>query len=334
MSKFQRFTSLESLAHVHRGQDFFDKKAVVYYGAKIKLHGTNGAVRVTPDGEVIAQSRSADITSAADNAGFARWVESTATDWAGIAQGDGDVVVYGEWAGKGIQKGDAVTMLDHKYFFVFGILLVASDTFMIAPQAIELVCPDLDDVVVLPWDTVFPAPLDYADAESCAAFADRLNDDIIEIGESDPFIFGMFGVDGPGEGWVVSPICNAFQEPTAGNTMAIDMHWYRTLAFKVKTAAHSVKKTKAAPTVIEVPENVTEFAAMFVTEARCEQGVYEIVGYADPKFTGDFLKWIGQDIKKESVLELADAGLEWKDVTKAVTNAAKTWWLERCKKIT
>lgn len=333
MSEFKRFTSLESFAHVYRGQDFFDEKATVHYGAKIKLHGTNGAVRISPDGDVTAQSRSADITTAADNAGFARWVEGTSAEWATMAQQAGDIIVYGEWAGKGIQKYDAVTLLDQKYFFVFGILNVPADTFIVAPVAIEEACPDLDDVVVLPWDTVFTAPLDYNDAENCQKFTDRLNDDIVEIGESDPFIYGMFGVSGPGEGWVVSPICNAFEVPTESNTTEIDMHWYRTLTFKVKTVAHSVKKTKSAPMVIEVPEGVAEFVEMFVTEARCNQGVYEVAGYADKKFTKDFLKWMGQDVKKESVLELEDAGLEWKDVTKAVSTAAKEWWFEQCQKI-
>lgn len=336
---FKKFTSLESFAHVYRSQDFFDKKAVAYYGAKIKLHGTNGGIRVEADGTVVAQSRNSDLTLNKDNAGFARWVFENQEAFAAMTQDDSDIVIYGEWAGRGIQSGDAVTKLDSRYFFVFGILHVESDKFMIAPELIEEVCPDLDELVVLPWDHVFMVPVDFNDAEGCEKFADQLNDEIVEIGESDPFIHAMFEVDGPGEGWVVSPICNAFQEPTAANTTHVDMHWYRTLAFKVKTAAHSVQKTKKVSKDIEVPEGVVEFVEMFVTEARCKQGLYEVAGHTEstgvaaPEFTGDFLKWIGQDVKKESAVELADAGLEWKDVTKAVMQAARTWWLNECQKL-
>jgi hypothetical protein len=41
---------------------------------------------------------------------------------------------------------------------------------------------------------------------------------------------------------------------------------------------------------------------------------------------GAFLKWFAMDVQKESVAELETAQLTWKDVSKAVNNAAKTWY--------
>lgn len=327
---FNKFTSIESFAHVFRGQEFYDNKAVVHYGAKIKLHGTNGAVRVDKYG-VHAQSRSRDITPDADNAGFAAWVMSNESLWLHTSHADAPTITFfGEWAGKGIQKGDAVTKLDQKYFFIFAVQI--GDSMITTPADIEELIPDLDDVIVLPWDTVFETVVDFNKPEECQAFADLLNEQVDHIGEQDPFIYGIFGVEGPGEGWVVSPICNPGEDPLEGG---LDVYWYNVLAFKVKTEAHMVQKTKkAASKDIEVPEGVFEFVQMFVTEARCVQAVTEGCGGAVlPEGTGNFLKWIGQDIKKESEVELADAGLEWKDVSKYVTKAARAWYLAKAQEI-
>ena len=171
---FQKFTSIESFAHVYRGQGFYDNKAVVNYAAKIKLHGTNAAVRVTSGGaapaEVIAQSRSRDITPDQDNAGFASWVKSTEESWlTTTAEGAPDIIFFGEWAGKGIQKTDAVTKLDQKYFFVFAVQV--EDKMITTPADIEELIPDLDNVLVLPWDMIFEQEVDFNDPDLCESFA-------------------------------------------------------------------------------------------------------------------------------------------------------------------
>lgn len=69
-----------------------------------KIDGTNAAVIVTEDGEVGAQSRNRLITPGkdTDNAGFAGWVEEHADS---LLQLLGVGYHYGEWWGKGIQRG-------------------------------------------------------------------------------------------------------------------------------------------------------------------------------------------------------------------------------------
>jgi len=326
---FTKFPSIESLAHVIRGQNRFEKPAEVRFGAKIELHGTNAAVRIEEDGTVHAQSRSRDITPTQDNSGFAAWLEPFKDDWANADLPVGTVTFFGEWAGKGIQKGDAVCGLNQKYFFIFAVQV--DDEMFTCPDLIGQMIPDLDDVLVLPWDMVWENPIHFGDDDELRLLGGELSQAVEKIGERDPFIYGIFDVDGPGKGLVVSPITDLDGDDA---TLGMDRDLYSTLTFKVKTEAHSVKKGPSAPTQVEVPESVHAFVEMFVTEARCQQAVSEgCDGVAEPRRTGDFLKWIGQDIKKESAVELEESGLEWKDVSKHVTTTARKWWLSKCEEI-
>ena len=72
---FIKWTSIELLHNVKRDLDTAGKAFQITYRAKIKLHGTNAGIRVTSEGEVVAQKRTQIITSKNDNAGFAGWVE-------------------------------------------------------------------------------------------------------------------------------------------------------------------------------------------------------------------------------------------------------------------
>jgi hypothetical protein len=126
-------------------------------------------------------------------------------------------------------------------------------------------------------------------------------------------------------------MCNPGADPTKVGT--VDAYWYNRMIFKVKAERHAVKQGQSGKKDIVVPEGVPEFVETFVTPARCEQGLSEVGGVALPEKTGDFMKWLGQDVKKESAVELSDMGLEWKDVSKHVGLAARTWWLKKCEEI-
>ena len=64
-----------------------------------------------------------------------------------------------------------------------------------------------------------------------------------------------------------------------------------------------------------------------MTPARLDQAVTAACdGKYDMKLSGSFLKWINTDIKKESVAELEASKMDWKQVAKAVSSAAITWY--------
>lgn len=66
-----------------------------------KIDGTNACVVVGEDGQVAAQSRTRFITPDADNFGFAKWVEDHSKELRELGPG----YHYGEWWGRGIQRG-------------------------------------------------------------------------------------------------------------------------------------------------------------------------------------------------------------------------------------
>ena len=78
-----------------------------------KIDGTNAAIGITEDGDVYAQSRTRIISPLHDNFGFAAWVEEHKDE---LRDTLGVGLHFGEWWGKGIQRGYG---LDHRRFSLF-----------------------------------------------------------------------------------------------------------------------------------------------------------------------------------------------------------------------
>lgn len=291
----------------------------VYYRAKIKLHGTNAAIRREGD-KLVAQSRTRVIDSSCDNAGFASFVEFL--DPAIFPEG---FTFYGEWAGKGIQKNDAITKIADKKFFIFAVACPSTDyevaEFRTSPHEIEALMGEHDhkQIVILP--NYHGIRLSVND-DILEKTANEISDNVEEIGQSDPYVKSVFGIDGPGEGLVYVPVM--YQDRNGVVERIVRRNVYSKYAFKAKCESHRVKKTKAAATrKVEVPENVKAFVDVFVTDQRVNQAVTESCeGVYSLSNIPKFLAWIGPDVKKESEVELQKMGLEWKDVSKHVTHVA------------
>jgi len=235
--EFREYNKLNTFPHVYGAQD--DTWQGVTFGAKVKIQGVHAAVRVSTDGFAVAQDGEQDMTLANDPHGFAAWVAATHDTWPFMPSDTttGDVVYYGSWAGDNINvNGSAASKLNDKFFFVFAVYMEESDTMIVDPELIERTIPDLDQIVVLPWDRVWNSQIDFSHAEDCGNFATMLNEAVVGVLEQDPIIFGVFGVDGTGGGWVVSPVCNPGMDPTTMKT--VDRYWYDRLTFKVEGASN------------------------------------------------------------------------------------------------
>ena len=156
------WTEIESFYNVHKTVAHYPHllrgRSSVTYRAKVKLHGTNAGVAISPSGEVTALSRTAVITTTADNAGFAKWVEARKEQFASFSSDKATVVIFGEWCGPGIQKGVAVNQLTERTFAVFAMRLLELspelaplEDFIAEPLALEGIARVVPGVDVLPW---------------------------------------------------------------------------------------------------------------------------------------------------------------------------------------
>ena len=311
---------------------------IVQYRAKIKLDGTNAAVRFRESRVEGYQSRTQDVTPEEDNAGFARW--ASGVSWPPLSiVGGGVGVLHGEWAGPGIQKGTACQSIPGKKFFIFAIEYSGDeigddgnwkDRYLVTePDEILFLLEGFEhpDIHVLPWHTP-PSTVNFADPISVQKFADEVNSLVDSVEECDPYIKSLFGVEGVGEGVVLYPILDG----EAGNPR----EQWRRLAFKAKGEKHRVKKSSVPAQVDpEVLRGTKEFVEAFVTEARCEQGIGVVLKGTPPEMrkTGEFLAWVCKDVEKESRTELEASGLTWKQVSGEVSTAARNWYVTLCKKL-
>lgn len=324
--KFVSFPSIEGFFNVVKFTKSYPHYAndVYTYNGKIKLHGTNAGIRIK-NGEVVAQSRSQLIYPTSDNAGFAKWVDTTKDYWKNVRGTDSvDLTVFGEWCGPGIMKGTAVNQISRKIFAIFAINLLLDDEeymFITDPEKIRnYISFSHPDVYVLPWHGE-SFQVDFRNEANLRQTAEMLNKRVEEIEHCDPWVKENFNIEGVAEGVVYYPD-------------TIYRHVFSNFAFKAKGEKHRVVKSKEAVQIDpEVAENIDQFVNLFVTDSRMEQGLFAIGNSLEMKNIGPFLKWVSCDVFKESLAELEASGLTWDQVQKAVQNAARNWFISKNKSI-
>jgi len=373
--KFQHFPHIELFHNVVQSvteyPELLPKTGNLVFGMKTKLHGSNAAIQIQFNGpfstkqknyEILAQSRSRIISSGDDNMGFARWMEDTmdSWDWPGLeliyslAHTEKSlceldkfppITIFGEWCGKGIMKGTAISQIDTKVFCIFAIQIGESKDedetawVITEPSQIEVLVPTHPEIKVIPF-----LSFTFTDDEDESVVSDFISidfdnplDQIVKLMNSlvadveacDPFVKAEFGIEGLGEGLVFFPMIDGVP--------FIKRHFFSNLIFKAKGEKHKVTKQRNAVQIDpEVMASISEFVEKTVTEARLEQGAREISRGElefEMKKIGPFLAWIGNDIKRETVAELVASELSWKDVQKKLQIEARTWYIAKCKEI-
>lgn len=319
MEEFIAFPSIEQFRNVVK---LAGDRTVLFRGTT-KAHGTNAGIVKTPTG-YRAQSRSQALVPPNDNMGFRAWVDKQAE--AGVldklfaALGNPDVI-FGEWAGKGIQKGVAISAVE-RFFFVFetytrrdgfGLPFAFTETHLSADDAIAF-----DEArIFLANDPSFLPPvsevtINFADPVDVAR-ASALLAETTEKVEAECPLGKALASAGIGEGvvWV----------GTAGD---------QRLCFKVKGEKHSVSKVKTLAAVdVEKAQSIQDFVERTVTENRLNQGVQSLREQGieiDRKTTGDFVRWVVADILKEEADVLEASGLSQKEVTGPIAKKAQAWY--------
>ena len=307
--------------------DRLAKMPTVCFAGSVKLHGTNASICY--DGtDLWAQSKENILTLEKDNYGFAFFVESNKDYLTNVLQGylDEDktidtICVYGEWAGKGIQKNVAISQIEKK-FYMFGIKYKYTDfEDHVWDKDPDLKLHRISDrariLSLLDFETYFIS-IDFENpSEAQNTMIELVNgiDKQCPIGED-------FNVTGHGEGIVW-----------------VGYYKDQRYTFKTKGENHSKTKVKVLTPVDEEKEQAKrEFANYACKADRLEQAwdkTFDIGGEnitPTIALTGTFMRAVISDITKEETDVMNDMKLEPKEVNKYISVVARRWFMEQLDK--
>lgn len=298
--------AIKELATVH---DVRPEEIVSFEGT-VKMHGTNAGINIQ-NGEIKFQSRNNIISPSKDNSGFATFYEPRSAE---LLEFDKEyriknkisdsvpIVYFGEWVGKGIQNSVGVTKLPDKKFILFSIWVdgVYND-------------PDIDNVPDLNIYSILMVPkyhLDIDLANPQEAY-NKAMEFTLEVENCCP-VAKYFGIEGTGEGIV-------------WRNKKYDV-W-----FKTKGEKHSVSRSSKNPIVPEKLESILKFVHNVVTENRLNQGIQEVFMDEEPtiKRTGEFVKWVVQDVLKEEADTIEVSNFNDREAAKYVGSVASKWFVEK-----
>ncbi len=310
------------------GEAIYDSllpKPILTFKGTVKIHGTNSGVSFNSQQGIWFQSRENIITPQVDNAGFAFFASSKERVFMSIIQDvavahgvDMDIntiSIYGEWAGKGIQKNVAVSELD-KCFYLFGIKI---SPFNEEFPAYWVDCTQYE----FPEERIFnihkfqtyEVEVDFNNPK----LSQNKMFDLTQQVEAECPVGKYFGVSGIGEGIVFS-------------TSYKDSHYI----YKCKGLLHAGKsKVKVIKQVddeklrkvIEIVDKVTPIWRLdqMLTKA-CDllNG-----GTIERKKLGDYLRLVINDILEEESNVISEAGLEPKEINSEISKIAKNYFFEQ-----
>lgn len=284
------------------------------FTGSVKLHGTNAGVELPAN---VPQSRNNIISVDSDNMGFAAFHDNrreaftTLYTCLGISL---PIVVYGEWAGNGIQQTVAISNVP-KAFYVFGVKVITG---------------------VEDWEHYWIRDFSFADLSEHSIYnlhsfkryevtVDFNNPKLVQnlLGsytrevELECPVAKEFGVSGVGEGIV-------WEHITEDGKL---------FSFKVKGEKHSSSKVRTlAEADVVKAQSVKEFVDTVLTESRLSQGIYEVFTSTNTDITsegiGTYIKWVSTDVIKEEKDTLEASGLTIRDVGGLLSKKAKSYLVD------
>lgn len=272
----------------------------------IKLHGTNASVQLP---ECLPFSRNNGLNIENDNFGFAKFVHENKEEFDKIYQqiasqiilvSTDTLVIYGEWAGKGIQQKVAISELP-RTFYVFNIKVITKyddhywlKDFKIHSQIIK----SIRDYPTFYLKYNPNAPEDLLEVLEALT---------LSVEEECP-VSKAHGIEGIGEGIVWSTY---FKNG--------DM-----LNFKVKGSKHSKDlKTRRLMTTPESVEGLEALVELILTTERLDKIFSE--GKYTRAETGTFIKDVISDVFKEESDVVEKSGIAGKSLSNALIYKTKNY---------
>jgi len=276
----------------------------------VKLHGTNSAVVAYKNNNEIRyefQCRERILSLTYDNSNF--MLTMLNKDYKSLFNNivfSDSCVIYGEWCGKGVQKGMAISELP-KMFVIFAIRI--DDVYQDMEKFKYLKNEEQNIYNIMQFET-YTIDIDINNPE---LIQNKLIDLTLNV-EAECPIGKYFDVIGIGEGIIWEYIDND-----------------KRYVFKVKGEKHQNSKVKTLTTInVEEIQNIKEFVEYAVTENRLAQGIDKMNELKIPlemKSTGDYLRWIYNDVIKEELDTIVENGIDVKKIGSAISAKARTYWI-------
>lgn len=279
----------------------------------VKLHGTNGAIVKYKDQEGFKfQSRSHEITTENDNAGFVNYLSKESRldffeEYCKTIAYDSHIALFGEFCGGNIQKGIALNQLP-KMFVAFGL--------------------NIDDkwyCTKLPFDNnqgmystnnfkTYLANINFNEPEIAVNEIVKLTKEV----ESQCPVSKDFGKEGYGEGIVWTSVNSDGTE--------------QLINFKTVGKKHTESKTKQLVEVdLELVNSCKEFVEIVVTENRLNKGLQYMkemnLSTDDMKNVKAFMDYIVKDIREEEMDRITESNLDPKLLYPKINEKAKKWYI-------
>ena len=301
----------------------------------VKLHGTNAGLIKSghkAEGKSIyhCQSRQNNLNYPhSDNAGFGMFIHQLGQEviddlFYTITPID-DVLIFGEWCGGNIQKNVGINGLP-KMFVIFAVKFGYTRDdgyderwYDVNPKLFEKF--NEHNIYHIKQFPTFELEIDF---DNPGLAQNKLGEITLEVERECP-VAKHFGVSGLGEGVVWR--CWEEGYTSSGYT------------FKVKGEKHSVSKVKTlAPVDVERLNTINEFVDYCITENRLIQGFQATrdlhVGVdLSPKMTGDFIRWVINDVLSEEADTMAKNSLTNKCIGGPISKKAKNWYFAKLDEI-
>lgn len=304
------------------GEPIMDRLAklpTLTFEGTTKIHGSSLSIRIEGE-KVTCQSRNNEISIHNDCYGFAWFISTLPLEvFEKFKSVFGDnIVIFGEYAGKGIQDTVAVSQLE-KFWTVFALKKIVDEDTWLSLKDVDLTDLNKYKIYSIRQFGVETIEIDF---ENPANSINKLNELTLLVEKECP-VGKFFGVSGCGEGrvWVaLSPEYNSSK-----------------FKFKIKGSEHSKSKvTKLANVDVEKMKNIEEFVNKYLDEGRLQQGI-EFLKLSnwpvDETSTGNYLRWIVKDIQKEEGDTIKSSNLDEKSVNSLLSKKARNWFFNKLRSI-
>lgn len=294
------------------------EKPIITFRGTVKLHGTNAGICYTPEEGIQAFKRSALLPRNKLDAhfGFNAFVMVECKEYLTAlmedlwdrnkCDPDDQINLYGEWAGKGIQKGVAISELQ-KAFYAVDCKIYNKKTEESRWVNLTRYIIVSDRILNIYKFLTFEVEIDFNNSEKEQNTMVIITEEV----EKECPVAKELGVSGVGEGIVWTGFWKGEK-----------------YIFKVKGKKHSTSKVKTLAKVDpEKLKSMEEFVAYTCTVNRIKQAIQEVEA-TEKKDMPDLLRWIANDIIKEESDTLTANSLEWKDVAKQCATVVRNYYFK------